>query len=347
MFVFFVGLVAALTIVALSSVPLLRRGFEFWPPPSAHSWQHAAFRALFRVFFVSLLVLSVADFNSGSAWQYLFGVALLTLGFGFALNWTGFLGWKNAFGEAAGLRTEGPFAISRNPIYVVSIVGMVGWAVLICSWYLSALLALWACLYIAASFLEERWMAENYGEEFVEYAAGAPRFGSPAAFTGFILTQLELKVPPLIVIVVCAGVMYWCAQTIQHQIVLAIPTRAALGLVAGVLAVMILSAALIAFRKHQTTMNPLDPGETNCIVTSGVYAYTRNPMYLAMFIALLGWGLFLGQLSVVVGLALYVVAITRLQIAPEERILACNFGEPFICYRAMTNRWITLSRSER
>lgn len=342
--VFLIGLAAAVVIVLLSSARFIKRGFEFWPPPSAESWQHGTFRALFRVFFISLLVLSVADFHPGSAWRYFFGAVLLTIGFGFALNWTGFLGWKNAFGQATGLKTKGPFAVSRNPIYVVSIVGMVGWATVVGSWYLTALLSLWACLYLAAPFLEELWMRENYGTEFIEYAADVPRFGSPAALTSLILSQLELKLPPLVVVVTCAGVMYWCAQAIQHEMVLTTSIRAALGVAAGVIAVVILSAALLAFRRHQTTMNPLDPEQTANVVMSGIYGYTRNPMYVSMFMALVGWGLFLGQLSVVVGLILYVVAITRLQIVPEERILTDKFGEPFAQYRETTSRWITLNR---
>ncbi len=342
--VFGIALLAVIVIFALSLVQVIKDDFEFWPPPNATSWQHKAFRALFRVFFICLLVLSVTGFHPGSIGRYLLGAVLLTIGFGFALNWTGFLGWKNAFGEAAGLKTMGPFAVSRNPIYVVSIVGMVGWAILVGSWFLSTLLSIWACLYIAAPFLEELWMKENYGEEFVNYAADVPRFGSPAALKGFILSQLELKVPPLIIVSVCAGVMYWCSQAIQHETVLAISIRAVLGVSAGVIAVLILSAALIAFRKHQTTMNPLDPSQTNSIVTLGIYGYTRNPMYVSMFIGLLGWGVFLGQLSATLGLALYVVAITRLQIIPEERILADKFRDQYMHYCESTGRWSNLVR---
>ena len=344
--VFVVGFAAALVIVLLSSARLTKLRFEFWPPPSADSWQHRTFRALFRVFFVSLLVLSVVDFQSGDIWRYVLGSALLVIGFGFALNWTGFLGWKNAFGEATGLKTKGPFAVSRNPIYMISIVGMLGWAILVGSWLLSALLSVWACLYLAAPFLEERWMKDSYGAEFEDYMADVPRFGSPSALTAFILSQLQLKIPPLIIVVVCAGVMYICAQTIQHPLVFAASIRVILGAAAWLVAGAILSAALIAFRRLRTTMNPLYPGQTNCIVTSGIFRYTRNPMYVSMLIALLGWGLFLGQLSALVGLIIYIVAITRLQIVPEERMLEAKFGGPFTRYRGMTNRWITIRRSE-
>ena len=62
-------------------------------------------------------------------------------------------------------------------------------------------------------------------------------------------------------------------------------------------------------------------------------------MYVAMFIALLGWGIFLGQISTGIGLVLYVVAITQLQIIPEERVLKEKFGDAFLHYCETTSRW--------
>ena len=105
-------------------------------------------------------------------------------------------------------------------------------------------------------------MKDSYGAEFEDYMADVPRFGSPSALTAFILSQLQLKIPPLIIVVVCAGVMYICAQTIQHPLVFAASIRVILGAAAWLVAGAILSAALIAFRRHRTTMNPLYPGQT-------------------------------------------------------------------------------------
>ena len=116
--------------------------------------------------------------------------------------------------------------------------------------------------------------------------------------------------------------------------------RVALAVVAAIIAAGILTAALMTFQKHQTTMNPLNPNTTSNLVTSGIYAYSRNPMYLSMLIVLLGWGLFLGQLSAVLGLALYVVAITRLQIQPEERILEQKFGSTYTDFLTSSSRWL-------
>ena len=173
---FAIGLATVFAITTLSMMKFIKPGFEFWPPPSPNSWQHHTFRSLFRTFFASLLVISVSDFHTGSTWRYVLGGSLLVIGFGFALRWTGFLGWRDAFGEAPVLKTEGPFAWSRNPIYMASIVGMIGWALTMGSWYVSVLLGLWGLLYICAPFLEEPWLEQEFGEAFRDYRRRVPRY---------------------------------------------------------------------------------------------------------------------------------------------------------------------------
>jgi len=100
--VFILRAAALFTIAGLSLFAFLRPSVEFWPPPNADDWQHGAFRMLFRVFFVGLLILSFVDFDGARSvgWQYVIGIPLLLVGFGLALYWTNCLGWRNAFGEA-------------------------------------------------------------------------------------------------------------------------------------------------------------------------------------------------------------------------------------------------------
>ena len=153
--VFFLGLVAASAIVVLSVLQLAKPNFQFWPPPSSSSWQKGTFRTLFRIFFYSTVVLSVLDFQRGAFWKYAAGGMLLIVSFSFAFRWTSFLGWRDAFGEATTLKTTGPFSWSRNPVYLATMTGMLGWGLVVGSLFVSILLVIWAVLYVLAPFLEE------------------------------------------------------------------------------------------------------------------------------------------------------------------------------------------------
>lgn len=337
--IFGVGLSAVVLILVLSTFKFVRPGFEFWPPPSPTSWQHTTFRILFRMFFFALIVLSFLDFQYGSYWRYVTGGSLLVIGFGLALRWTGFLGWRDAFGEATGLKTEGPFGWSRNPIYVASIVGMLGWVTVVASPYLSILLGIWTVLYIAAPFLEEPWLEREFGQAFAEYAARVPRYLALGALTRSAVSSLELKLPPVLIVLLAAAFMYWCAVSINHSDVVPLTIRVVLASGLMVIGCVLLAKALHRFHEHETTFSPLSPSASKNVVTTGIYAYSRNPMYLAMLIMLMGWGVYLGQLSAALGLMIYMVVIGRLQIVPEERALSEKFGEPYADYLSSTQRW--------
>ena len=346
--VFGTALLAVTIVIGLLISALISRTFEFWPPPNPSSWQSRTLRILFRVFFYSLIVVSVLDFDTTQpTWRYIIGVLLTLFGFGCALRWTNFLGWGNAFGTSEGLTTSGIYQFSRNPIYVISIVGMVGWSMLVGSWMANALLALWAGLYIVAPFLEESWLKKQYGEAFTRYQAQVPRFGSARSIAKHLIAQVELKIPPLVIILICAGLMYLCSITITHTVTVPIETRAALSIVLAIVAVGVLTAALMTFQRHRTTINPLNPNNTTTLVTTGVYAHTRNPMYLAMLIVLLGWGFLLGQISTIFGVILFVVAITGLQIQPEERVLKQSFGSAYTDYLTSSHRWFGFRHQSR
>jgi protein-S-isoprenylcysteine O-methyltransferase Ste14 len=104
-------------------------------------------------------------------------------------------------------------------------------------------------------------------------------------------------------------------------------------------------AALIQFRRAHTTLNPHKPETTTTLVTRGVYAWTRNPMYLGLSLLLLGWAIKLGTLSPLVGASLFIPLIHRLQILPEEHALRTQFGKDYDRYCDRVNRWLGTKRT--
>ena len=153
------------------------------------------------------------------------------------------------------------------------------------------------------------------------------------------MTSLELRVPPLAVLLIAGLLM---GLTALWAPALAWPTQIRIGAGAGILTLGILIAVsgVVAFRRARTTVNPLRPDGASSLVASGIYRYTRNPMYLGMLLVLIGWAVYLARPWALLVLPVFVAYMNRFQIMPEERELARHFGAEFQAYRARVRRWL-------
>ena len=178
--VFAVSFTSIFAILVLSIFSMISKKFEFFPPPGKGAWQYKVFWLLFRIMFVGIVFLSVMDFGSlkylNTTLRIFLGLPLLIAGFSAAFYLSVILGWQNAHGEQQGLVTTGWYRWSRNPIYVVSLLGIVGWGLLVDSLFVYILLALWGALYLLAPFVEEQWLEHRYGVDYVNYKSEVPRF---------------------------------------------------------------------------------------------------------------------------------------------------------------------------
>ena len=153
------------------------------------------------------------------------------------------------------------------------------------------------------------------------------------------LDKMELKVPPVVVGLIVAILMWFSAQALPrfasvrlHQ------PRIAIGFV--VVGLLIAIFGVVSFRRARTTVDPRYPQNVSALVTSGIYRATRNPMYLGMLWALAGWAFSLGHLFPFFFLPLFIAILNRLQIIPEERVLQGRFGPAFASYCTQARRWI-------
>ncbi len=79
------------------------------------------------------------------------------------------------------------------------------------------------------------------------------------------------------------------------------------------------------------------------LMTTGPYAYTRNPMYVAELALWLGWATLFGSLFTLLGFVVLTVVI--ILILPwEERGLERQFGEIYRQYQARVSRWLGRTR---
>lgn len=153
------------------------------------------------------------------------------------------------------------------------------------------------------------------------------------------MSFLELRIPPPVVgLIVAAGM--WAVARLTPPIPLPGLVRLVVTVVLLATGVAVALAGVISFRRARTTVNPLKPETSAALVASGVYSFTRNPMYLGMVSVLLAWAVFLASPWSLAGPVLFAWYIARFQIVPEERVLAGLFGASFADYRKRVRRWI-------
>jgi protein-S-isoprenylcysteine O-methyltransferase Ste14 len=147
------------------------------------------------------------------------------------------------------------------------------------------------------------------------------------------------RVPPLAVAAIVFVAM-WAITRVAPSLSFDFGGRRLASLQLLLLAAAIGLAGTRSFSRARTTVNPLQPERTSALVTTGIYRYTRNPMYVAVALALLGWSLFLGHLLAPLGAVVFVAWMDRRQIPAEEHALRGLFGADFDRYCGEVRRWL-------
>jgi protein-S-isoprenylcysteine O-methyltransferase Ste14 len=153
------------------------------------------------------------------------------------------------------------------------------------------------------------------------------------------MAVLELKLPPVLITVIFALLM-WLVSRLTTSIPMSTELRLTALLVMTGAGAFVGLAGVMSFRKARTTVNPLNPHACSSLVVSGIFRISRNPMYLALFLVLLGWGLCLANLYSLVLATGFVAYMNYFQIRPEERALEAAFGQEFLDYRRRVRRWL-------
>lgn len=80
-------------------------------------------------------------------------------------------------------------------------------------------------------------------------------------------------------------------------------------------------------------------GTPNHLVSDGVFAVSRNPIYVAFFMPLASLAV-LSPAAALAALALYIAGMNHFVIAREERVLEENFGDEYRAYKSRVRRWL-------
>jgi len=101
---------------------------------------------------------------------------------------------------------------------------------------------------------------------------------------------------------------------------------------------LLAGSAIGLFQRKQTSMITFRPAST--LVTSGPYAFTRNPMYVSLVLLTIAFALFLNTWWIALLLVPTLPIVQQFVIVPEERYLQRRFGSEYDAYRHRVHRWL-------
>lgn len=145
-----------------------------------------------------------------------------------------------------------------------------------------------------------------------------------------------VRFPPPLMVVPCWAVAY----TLHQFWPLALPPSIWLQ-IAGIVLIAIGLGLIVViglrFRKARTHIEPWKP--STALVTTGLFSFSRNPIYLAFCIITAGVGLLVNSLWVVISALPVALLIQVLVISKEEAYLENQFGDAYRAYKNRVRRW--------
>lgn len=111
-----------------------------------------------------------------------------------------------------------------------------------------------------------------------------------------------------------------------------------IGVVIFLMALALLVWAAATFRRAGTEIQTTRP--TSTIVETGPYRFTRNPIYTAMLLGLVGLSIAFDSLWLLILLVPFYLVIRYGVVAREEAYLERKFGDGYLAYKARVRRWL-------
>ena len=145
------------------------------------------------------------------------------------------------------------------------------------------------------------------------------------------------KIPPPIITLISGLIIFFSRPLFPEHHSILINVFSAILLFFGLLVFFL---AVASFKRYKTTVNPLQPSKASHLVISGIFRFTRNPMYLGMALILLSLSFKFNLLGGLIVTILFIMFITKFQIIPEEEAMLALFQDEFEIYKENTRRWI-------
>ena len=145
------------------------------------------------------------------------------------------------------------------------------------------------------------------------------------------------KIPPPLVVLILVISTFFSSKKID---LIQIPFQSLISIFILSIGILILLNPVLKFKKSKTTINPIKFKKVNKLVISGIYKYSRNPMYLGLLMIVISSSIFYLNIYSILTPLFFYIWINRFQIKREEIFLTEKFGEDYLSYKKKTRRWI-------
>ncbi|MCP4957136.1 MAG: isoprenylcysteine carboxylmethyltransferase family protein [Photobacterium aquimaris] len=149
--------------------------------------------------------------------------------------------------------------------------------------------------------------------------------------------MLSLKIPPPVLAAIALLMIYGC---VLFMPVWQFKPLWSVAVLLMIIAIIIGLLSMSVFARVNTTISPFTPQATTQLVTTGIYQYSRNPMYLSLLLLLIAAVFIGGELSAAMVVIVFISTVNQLQIKPEEKVLLNLFGNDYRRYCQHVRRWL-------
>ena len=146
-----------------------------------------------------------------------------------------------------------------------------------------------------------------------------------------------LKIPPPLLVLILVISNYFSSKKID---LILLPNQDITSIIIFLIGMLILINPIFKFIKSKTTIDPIKFKKVNKLITSGIYRYSRNPMYLGLLILVTSTSIFYLNIFTITTPVFFYFWINRFQIKREEIFLTKKFGKEYLLYKTKTRRWI-------
>ena len=145
------------------------------------------------------------------------------------------------------------------------------------------------------------------------------------------------KIPPPILVLILVSSNYFSSKKID---LIHLPNQDLISIIILLIGILILINQIFKFIKSKTTIDPIKFKKVNKLIISGIYKYSRNPMYLGLLMIVISTSIFFLNIFSITSPLLFYCWINIFQIKREEIFLTEKFGEEYMSYKIKTRRWI-------